>query len=251
MEASGTLKVVAVSLTKIASDLRLMGSGPRAGLAEIFLPELQKGSSIMPGKENPVIPEVVTQVAAQVIGNDTAITVGGMSGQFELNVYVPLMARNLLQSIQLLASASRLLAETCVDGIEANREQIERYAELTPLRRGSRREGRRGRRGPPPPPAPPPRRGRGCGGGGGGERSASSLPAPLGRGGPTPRGEAGGGGRLWFHSAPQTSPPPEELADVRASRSGAETLERLVTGSKRTSAFAPKSVSQTLSRSST
>jgi fumarate hydratase, class II len=131
VEASGALKVVAVSLTKIANDLRLMGSGPRAGLAEIFLPELQKGSSIMPGKVNPVIPEVVTQVAAQVIGNDTAITVGGMSGQFELNVYVPLMARNLLQSIQILASASRLLAETCVDGIEANREQLERYAELT------------------------------------------------------------------------------------------------------------------------
>jgi len=131
VESSGSLKVVAVSLTKIASDLRLMGSGPRAGLAEIRLPELQKGSSIMPGKVNPVIPEVVTQVAAQVIGNDTAITVGGMSGQFELNVYVPLMARNLLQSIALLASASRLLAEKCVDGIEANREQLERYAELT------------------------------------------------------------------------------------------------------------------------
>ena len=131
VEASGALKVVAVSLTKIASDLRLMGSGPRAGLAELYLPELQKGSSIMPGKVNPVIPEVVTQVAAQVIGNDQAITVGGMSGQFELNVYVPLMARNLLQSIRLLASASRLLAEKCVDGIEANREQLERYAELT------------------------------------------------------------------------------------------------------------------------
>jgi fumarate hydratase, class II len=131
VEASGALKVVAVSLTKIASDLRLMGSGPRAGFAEIFLPELQKGSSIMPGKVNPVIPEVVTQVAAQVIGNDQAITVGGMSGQFELNVYVPLMARNLLQSIRLLASASRLLAEKCVAGIEANREQLERYAELT------------------------------------------------------------------------------------------------------------------------
>ncbi len=131
VEASGALKVVAVSLTKIANDLRLMGSGPRAGLSEIFLPELQKGSSIMPGKVNPVIPEVVTQVAAQVIGNDAAITVGGMSGQFELNVYVPLIARNLLQSIRLLASASRLLAERCVDGIEANREQCERYAELT------------------------------------------------------------------------------------------------------------------------
>ncbi len=131
VETSGALKVVAVSLTKVAGDLRLMGSGPRAGLAEIRLPELQKGSSIMPGKVNPVIPEVVTQVAAQVIGNDTAITVGGMNGQFELNVYVPLIARNLLQSIALLSSASRLLAEKCVDGIEANREQLERYAELT------------------------------------------------------------------------------------------------------------------------
>ena len=99
VEASGALKVVAVSLTKIANDLRFLGSGPRAGLAEIFLPELQKGSSIMPGKVNPVIPEVVTQVSAQVIGNDMAITIGGMNGHFELNVYIPLMARNLLQSI--------------------------------------------------------------------------------------------------------------------------------------------------------
>jgi fumarate hydratase class II len=131
VEASGALKVVAVSLTKIANDLRLMGSGPRAGLSELFLPELQKGSSIMPGKVNPVIPEVVTQVAAQVIGNDAAITVGGLQGHFELNVFVPLLARNLLQSIGLLASASRLLAEKCVDGIEANRESCERYAELT------------------------------------------------------------------------------------------------------------------------
>ncbi len=131
VEASGALKVVAVSLTKIANDLRFLGSGPRAGLGELFLPELQKGSSIMPGKVNPVIPEVVTQVAAQVIGNDAAITIGGMNGHFELNVYIPLMARNLLQSIGLLASASRLLAEKCVDGIEANREQCERYAELT------------------------------------------------------------------------------------------------------------------------
>jgi fumarate hydratase, class II len=108
-----------------------MGSGPRAGLAEIFVPELQKGSSIMPGKVNPVVPEVVTQVAAQVIGNDQAITVGGMQGHFELNVFVPLIARNLLESIRLLAAASRLLAEKCVDGIEANRENAERYAELT------------------------------------------------------------------------------------------------------------------------
>src|SRR5438270_8137564 len=131
VEASGALKTVAVSLTKIANDLRLMASGPRAGLAEIVLPELQKGSSIMPGKVNPVIPEVVTQVAAQVIGNDQAITIGGMQGHFELNVFVPLMARNLLQSIKLLASASRLLDEKCVAGIEANREQCESYAELT------------------------------------------------------------------------------------------------------------------------
>ena len=131
VEASGALKTVAVSLTKIANDLRFMGSGPRAGLGEIFLPELQKGSSIMPGKVNPVIPEVVTQVAAQVIGNDVAITVGGMQGHFELNVFVPLIARNLLDSIKLLAAASRLLAERCVGGIEANRETCERYAELT------------------------------------------------------------------------------------------------------------------------
>jgi fumarate hydratase, class II len=131
VEVSGALKVVAVSLTKIANDLRLLGSGPRAGLSEIFLPELQKGSSIMPGKVNPVIPEVVTQVGAQVIGNDQAITTGGMQGHLELNVFVPLIARNLLQSIALLASASRLLSEKCVDGIEANREATERYAELT------------------------------------------------------------------------------------------------------------------------
>jgi fumarate hydratase, class II len=120
-----------VSLTKIANDLRLMGSGPRAGLAEIALPELQKGSSIMPGKVNPVIPEVVTQVAAQVIGNDVAVTVGGMQGHFELNVFVPVIARNVLDSIRLLAAASRLLAEKCVEGIEANRETCEHYAELT------------------------------------------------------------------------------------------------------------------------
>jgi len=131
VEASGALKVVAVSLTKIANDLRYLGSGPRAGLAEIFLPELQKGSSIMPGKVNPVIPEVVTQVAAQVIGNDAAITVGGMQGHFELNVFIPMMARNLLDSIKLLAAACRLFDEKCIAGIEANREQCERYAELT------------------------------------------------------------------------------------------------------------------------
>jgi fumarate hydratase class II len=131
VEASGALKTVATSLTKIANDIRLMGSGPRAGLAELRLPELQKGSSIMPGKVNPVIPEVVTQVAAQVVGNDAAITVGGLQGHLELNVFIPMIARNLLQSIRLLANASRLLAERCVGGIEANREVCERYAELT------------------------------------------------------------------------------------------------------------------------
>jgi fumarate hydratase, class II len=131
VETSGTLKTVAVSLTKIANDIRYLGSGPRAGLGELILPELQKGSSIMPGKVNPVIPEVVTQVSAQVIGNDATITVGGLQGHFELNVFVPLLARNLLDSIKLLASASRLFAERCVDGIEANREACERYAELT------------------------------------------------------------------------------------------------------------------------
>ena len=124
VEASGALKTVAVSLTKIANDIRFMGSGPRAGLSELFLPELQKGSSIMPGKVNPVIPEVVTQVAAQVIGNDAAITVGGMQGHFELNVFVPLMGRNLIQSINLLAAAARVFAEKCIDGIEVNRRAL-------------------------------------------------------------------------------------------------------------------------------
>jgi fumarate hydratase, class II len=131
VEASGALKTVAVSLTKIANDIRYLGSGPRAGLAEIALPELQKGSSIMPGKVNPVMPEVVTQVAAQVIGNDAAIAIGGMQGHFELNVFVPLLARNILDSVKLLAAASRLFAAKCVDGIEAQRENAERYAELT------------------------------------------------------------------------------------------------------------------------
>jgi fumarate hydratase class II len=121
VELSGALKVIAVSLTKIAGDIALMGSGPRAGIGELLLPELQKGSSIMPGKVNPVIPEVVLQVSAQVIGNDTAITVAGLQGQFELNVRIPLIARNLLQSLRLLSAASRAFAEKCVDGIEANR----------------------------------------------------------------------------------------------------------------------------------
>jgi fumarate hydratase, class II len=121
VELSGALKVVAVSLSKIANDLALMGSGPRTGIGEIFLPELQKGSSIMPGKVNPVIPEVVLQVSAQVIGNDTAITVGGMQGQFELNVRIPLIARNLLQSLRLLSATTRAFAEKCVDGIQVNK----------------------------------------------------------------------------------------------------------------------------------
>jgi fumarate hydratase, class II len=131
VELSGMLKVLAVSLTKIANDLALMGSGPRAGLGELFLPELQKGSSIMPGKVNPVIPEVVLQVGAQVIGNDAAITVAGSQGNFELNVRVPLIARNLLESIRLLAASSRIFAEKCVDGIRANEEGANRSAEST------------------------------------------------------------------------------------------------------------------------
>jgi fumarate hydratase class II len=131
VELSGALKVYAVSLNKIANDIALMGSGPRAGLAELRLPELQKGSSIMPGKVNPVMCEVVIQVAAQVIGNDAAITVAGSQGQFELNVRVPLIARNLLDSVKLLASASRLLDEKCVRGIEANTEMTDRHAEAT------------------------------------------------------------------------------------------------------------------------
>jgi fumarate hydratase, class II len=131
VELSGALKVVATSLVKIANDLALMGSGPRAGLAELRLPELQKGSSIMPGKVNPVIPEVVIQVGDQVIGNDTAITIAGTQGQFELNVRVPLIARNLLDSIKLLATAARLLDERVIQGVEANVEMCERHAEAT------------------------------------------------------------------------------------------------------------------------
>src|ERR687898_748025 len=131
VELSGALKVIAVSLTKIANDLAMMGSGPRSGIGELFLPELQKGSSIMPGKVNPVIPEVVLQIGAQVIGNDTAITIGGLQGNFELNVRIPLIARNLLGSIGLLTAACTLLARKCVDGIEANLDGCERSAEAT------------------------------------------------------------------------------------------------------------------------
>jgi fumarate hydratase class II len=132
VELHGALKLVAVSLTKIANDLVLMGSGPSTGLVELALPELQKGSSIMPGKVNPVIPEVVLQVAAQVIGNDTAITVAGTQGAFELNVRVPVIARNLFESIRILTSASHMLAEKCVDGLEAKEETLRRYAESSP-----------------------------------------------------------------------------------------------------------------------
>ena len=114
------------------SDLALMGSGPRAGIGELYLPELQKGSSIMPGKVNPVIPEVVLQVAAQVMGNDTAVTVAGSQGNLELNVRVPMLARNVFESIRILSAACTLLAEKCADGIEANEETLRRHAESTP-----------------------------------------------------------------------------------------------------------------------
>jgi fumarate hydratase, class II len=132
VELHGSLKGLAVSLTKIANDLVLMGSGPRTGLGELQLPELQKGSSIMPGKVNPVIPEVVLQVAAQVIGNDTAVSIAGTQGAFELNVRVPMMARNVFESIRILTAASHMLADKCVEGIEANEETLRRHAESTP-----------------------------------------------------------------------------------------------------------------------
>jgi fumarate hydratase, class II len=127
--ASGALNTLAVSLMRIANDLRWLGSGPRAGLNEIMLPAIQPGSSIMPGKVNPVIPEAVTMVAAQVMGNHTTITVGGQGSYFELNVMMPVMGYALLQSISLLASASRALAEKCVDGITANEERCRELLE--------------------------------------------------------------------------------------------------------------------------
>jgi fumarate hydratase class II len=132
VEASGALRTIAVSLTKIANDIRWMGSGPLTGLAEIQLPDLQPGSSIMPGKVNPVIPEAVTQVAAQVVGNDAAIAWGGAAGAFELNVYIPMMARNLLESFKLLTNASKLFAERCIDGLIANQERLLELAESSP-----------------------------------------------------------------------------------------------------------------------
>jgi len=140
VEASGQLRTIAVSLYKIVNDLRWMGSGPRAGLAEIRLPDLQPGSSIMPGKVNPVVPEAAAMVCAQVVGNDAAVAWGGGAGSFELNVMLPMLARNVLESIRLLANASRLLADRCVDGIEADVERCREYAEgspsiVTPLNR--------------------------------------------------------------------------------------------------------------------
>jgi fumarate hydratase class II len=132
VELSGQLRTIAVSLTKIANDLRWMGSGPRAGLGEINLPDLQPGSSIMPGKVNPVIPEATLMVCAQVVGNDAAIAWGGAAGSFELNVMLPVIGRNLLESIRLLASVSRLLGDRCVDGITANVERLREYAESSP-----------------------------------------------------------------------------------------------------------------------
>ncbi|HET6478804.1 MAG TPA: class II fumarate hydratase [Actinoplanes sp.] len=140
VEASGQLKVIAVGLYKIVNDIRWMGSGPRAGLRELRLPDLQPGSSIMPGKVNPVVPEAVRQVCAQVIGNDTTISFAGSQGDFELNVMLPVMARNLLESIRLLANAARLLADRCIAGLEPNVEVALAYAEgspsiVTPLNR--------------------------------------------------------------------------------------------------------------------
>ncbi|MFD9371397.1 class II fumarate hydratase [Streptomyces sp. NPDC060020] len=132
VETSGMLRTVAVSLTKISNDLRWMASGPRTGLAEINLPDLQPGSSIMPGKVNPVVPEAVLMVAAQVMGNDATVAVAGAAGNFELNVMLPVMARNLLESIRLLGSASRLLADRTVDGITANEARAREYAESSP-----------------------------------------------------------------------------------------------------------------------
>jgi fumarate hydratase class II len=138
VEASGALKTVAVSLIKVANDIRWLASGPRCGIGEILLPDLQPGSSIMPGKVNPVMPEVLLQVAAQVIGNDAAITIGGQAGNFELNTMLPLIAYNLQQSIEILASAVKVFTEKCVAGILANKEKCaatvdKSIAPVTPL----------------------------------------------------------------------------------------------------------------------
>jgi fumarate hydratase class II len=132
VELSGQLRTIAVGLNKIANDIRWMGSGPRTGLAEIRLPDLQPGSSIMPGKVNPVVPEAVGQVVAQVIGNDAAVAFGGAAGNFELNVMLPVIARNLLESIRLIAAVSRILADRTVDGITADTDRLREYAESSP-----------------------------------------------------------------------------------------------------------------------
>jgi fumarate hydratase class II len=132
VEASGVLRTIAVSLYKCANDLRWMASGPRTGLAEIRIPDLQPGSSIMPGKVNPVIPEAVCQVVSQVIGNDAAVAFGGAAGNLELNVMLPVIARNILESIRLLANVSRIFADRTVDGIEADVERCKAYAESSP-----------------------------------------------------------------------------------------------------------------------
>jgi len=132
VELSGQLRTVAVGITKLCNDLRWMASGPRTGLAEINLPDLQPGSSIMPGKVNPVLPEATLMVCAQVIGNDATITMAGASGSFELNVMMPVLARNLLESIRLLSTSSRLLADRCVAGITANEDRMRSYAESSP-----------------------------------------------------------------------------------------------------------------------
>ena len=132
VETSGQLRTIAVGLTKIANDLRWMSSGPRTGLAEISLPDLQPGSSIMPGKVNPVIPEAVLMVAAQVVGNDATVATAGAAGNFELNVMLPVIAKNVLESVRLLANVSRLLADRTVDGIVAHRERAREYAESSP-----------------------------------------------------------------------------------------------------------------------
>ena len=132
VEFSGAMRTVAVSLNKIANDIRWMGSGPLTGLGEIHLPDLQPGSSIMPGKVNPVLCETATQVAAQVIGNDTAVTFAGSQGQFELNVFIPVMARNVLESATLLANTARVFATKLVDGIEPNEERMRTLAESSP-----------------------------------------------------------------------------------------------------------------------
>ena len=132
VELSGALRTIAVGLTKICNDLRWMGSGPTTGLAEIRLPDLQPGSSIMPGKVNPVLPEATLMVCMQVIGNDAAVTAAGASGAFELNVAMPVLARNVLESVRLLANAMRTLATRCVDGITADAERMRRYAESSP-----------------------------------------------------------------------------------------------------------------------